>query len=143
MVSPSFNWRSMDKEYTLRDAFIDFIVQYGELSRELQNSRLQYGNAMDVIRSKDDLIAESIDAITKMNKKIKDDQRYINILIEKLCIYNNFSREYLESLREEIENADRDGESEQQEEMEAPSVQQRAVPDDREESVEQDQQKER
>ena len=115
----------MDKEYTLRDAFIDFIIQYGELSRELQNSRLQYGNAMDVIRSKDDLIAESIDTITKMNKKIKDDQRYINILIEKLCIYNNFSREYLESLREEIEN-----------------VQQRAVPDDREESVEQDQQEE-
>lgn len=142
MVSPSFDWRSMDKEYTLKDAFIDLINQYGELSRELQNSRLQYGKVMDVIKSKDDLIAESIDTITKMNKKIKDDQRYINILIEKLCIYNNFSREYLESLREEVENADRDGESKQQEEMEASSVQQWTVPDDREESVEQDQQEE-
>ena len=142
MVSPISDWRSMDKEYTLKDAFIDLINQYGELSRELQNSRLQYGKVMDVIKSKNDLIAESIDTITKMNKKIKDDQRYINILIEKLCIYNNFSREYLKSLREEIENADRDGESEQQEKVEASSVQQRTVPDDREESVEQDQQEE-
>lgn len=139
MVSPISDWRSMDKEYTLKDAFIDLINQYGELSRELQNSRLQYGKVMDVIKSKNDLIAESIDTITKMNKKIKNDQRYINILIEKLCIYNNFSREYLKSLREEIENADRDGESEQQEEVEASSLQQWAVPDDREESVEQDQ----
>lgn len=100
MVSPLFDWRNMEKEYTLKEAFVDFIIQYRELSMELQNSRLQYGQLMDAIQSKDHLITESMDTITKMNKKIKDDQRYINILIEKLCIHGNFDREYLESLRD-------------------------------------------
>ena len=108
MVSPLFDWRNMEKEYTLREAFVDFIIQYKELSMELQNSRFQYGQLMDTIQSKDRLIAESMDTITKMNKKIKDDQRYINILIEKLCIHGNFDREYLESLRDAVENADQD-----------------------------------
>lgn len=133
MVSPSFDWRNMEKdhtleeafrnlrgnmknEYTLREAFVDFIIQYRELSMEFQNSRTQYGKLMDTIYSKDNLIAESMDTISKMNKKIKDDQRYINILIEKLCIHGDFSREYLESLREEVENIDQDVETEQQEE---------------------------
>lgn len=132
MVSPLFDRRNMKKEhtledafknlgsnmkkeYTLREAFVDFIIQYRELSMELQNSRTQYGKLMDIIYSKDNLIAESMDTISKMNKKIKDNQRYINILIEKLCIHGNFSREYLESLREEIENTDQDIETEQQE----------------------------
>lgn len=160
MVSPLFDWRNMEKyhtledafrnlrgdmkkEYTLREAFVDFIIQYKELSMELQDARLHYGKLMDVICSKDNLIAESMDTISKMNKKIKDDQRYINILIEKLCIHGNFDREYLESLREEIENADRDDESEQREEMETPSVQQRPMLDDREDAVDRVQQEER
>lgn len=108
MVSPLFDWRNMEKEYTLREAFVDFIIQYKELSMELQNSRMQYSQLMDIICSKDNLIAESMDTISKMNKKIKDDQRYINILIEKLCIYGNFDREYLESLRDAVENPDQD-----------------------------------
>ena len=98
----------MKKEYTLREAFVDFIIQYKELSMELQDARLHYGKLMDVICSKDNLIAESMDTISKMNKKIKDDQRYINILIEKLCIHGNFDREYLESLRDAVEDADQD-----------------------------------
>ena len=125
MVSPLFDWMNMEKyhtlehafrnlrgdmkkEYTLREAFVDFIIQYKELSMELQDARLHYGKLMDVICSKDNLIAESMDTISKMNKKIKDDQRYINILIEKLCIHGNFDREYLESLRDAVEDADQD-----------------------------------
>lgn len=133
MVSPLLDWRNMEKEhtledafknlgsnmkkeYTLREAFVDFIIQYRELSMELQNSRTQYGKLMDIIYSKDGLINEQIKTIKMMNNRYKNDQKFINILIEKLCIHGNFSREYLESLREEIENTDQDIETEQQEE---------------------------
>ena len=160
MVSPLFDWRNMEKyhtledafrdlrsnmekEYTLREAFVDFIIQYRELSMELQNSRTQYGKLMDTIYSKDGLINEQMKTIRMMNNRYKNDQKYINILIEKLCIHGDFSREYLESLRWEIENADHDDESEQREEMETPSVQQRLMPDDREDAVDRVQQEER
>lgn len=160
MVSPLFDRRNMKKEhtledafrnlrgdtkkeYTLGDAFIDLIKQYGELSRELQTSRLRYGKAMDAIHSKDSLINEQLHTIRRMNERYKNDQKFINILIEKLCIHGNFSREYLESLREEIESADHDDESEQREEMETPSVQQRPMSDDREDTVDRVQQEER
>lgn len=132
MVSPLFDWRNMEKdhtleeafrnlrgnmknEYTLREAFVDFIIQYRELSMELQNSRTQYDKLMDTIYSKDGLINEQMKTIKIMNNRCKNDQKFINILIEKLCIHGDFSREYLESLREEIENTDQDVETEQQE----------------------------
>lgn len=115
MVSPLFDWRNMKEEYTLREAFVDFIIQYKKLSMELQNFRSQYDWSIDAILSKDNLIDESMDTILKMNKKIKDDQRYINILIEKLCIHGNFSREYLESLRDAVEDADQDHEKKEEE----------------------------
>lgn len=160
MVSPLFDWRNMKrehtledafrnlgsnmkKEYTLREAFVDFIIQYRELSMELQNSRTQYGKLMDTIYSKDGLINEQMSTIKMMNNRYKNDQKYINILIEKLCIHGDFSREYLESLRWEIESADHDDESEQREEMETPSVQQRPMSDDREDSAFRVQQEER
>lgn len=133
MVSPLFDRRNMKKEhtledafknlgsnmkkeYTLREAFVDFIIQYRELSMELQNSRTQYGKLMDIIYSKDSLINEQMKTIRMMNNRYKNDQKFINILIEKLCIHGDFSREYLESLRKEIENTDQDIEAEQQEE---------------------------
>lgn len=160
MVSPLFDRRNMKKEhtledafrnlgsnmkkeYTLREAFVDFIIQYRELSMELQNSRTQYGKLMDIIYSKDGLINEQFKTIKMMNNRYKNDQKFINILIEKLCIHGDFSREYLESLREEINSADHDDESEQREEMETPSVQQRPMPDNREDAVDRVQQEER
>ena len=167
MVSPLFDRRNMKKdhtledafrnlgsnmkkEYTLREAFVDFIIQYRELSMELQNSRTQYGKLMDTIHSKDGLINskdgiinEQKKTIRMMNDRYKNDQKYINILIEKLCIHGDFSREYLESLRWEIESADHNDESEQREEMETPSVQQRPMPNDREDAVDRVQQEER